>query len=49
MTMTTMDLFNDAKLLEAAKKEFNDKRGPNFKYESLVGDIPPPLDIRKSK
>lgn len=49
MTMTAMDLFNDAKLLEAAKKEFNDKRGPNFKYVSLAGDIPPPLDIRKNK
>lgn len=49
LTMTAMDLFNDAKLLEAAKKEFNDKRGPGFKYESLAGDIPPPLDIRKAK
>ncbi|MEQ8303002.1 MAG: amidohydrolase [Cyclobacteriaceae bacterium] len=49
LTMTAMDLFTDSKLLEASKKEFNEKRGPNFKYESLVGDIPPPLDIRKSK
>lgn len=49
MTMTTMDLFTNAKLLAMAKKEFNEKRGPDFKYEALVGDIPPPLDIRKSK
>ncbi|HRK54002.1 MAG TPA: amidohydrolase [Cyclobacteriaceae bacterium] len=49
LTLTAMDLFTDSKLLEASKKEFNEKRGPNFKYESLVGDIPPPLDIRKTK
>lgn len=49
LTMTAIDLFTDPKLLEAARKEFDEKRGPGFKYESLVGDIPPPLDIRKSK
>jgi len=47
MTLTAMDLFNDKTLLDAAKKEFDEKRGVGFKYESLVGDIPPPLDIRK--
>ena len=49
MTMTAMDLFTDSQLLEAGKKEFSEKRGANFKYESLVGNIPPPLDIRKNK
>jgi aminobenzoyl-glutamate utilization protein B len=49
MTMTAMDFFTDSQLLEAGKKEFNEKRGSNFKYESLVGNIPPPLDIRKNK
>jgi aminobenzoyl-glutamate utilization protein B len=48
LAMTGMDLFTDANLLEAGKKEFNQKRGANFKYESLVGDIDPPLDIRKN-
>ncbi|MCB0492649.1 MAG: amidohydrolase [Cyclobacteriaceae bacterium] len=49
LTLTAMDLFTDSNLLEASKKEFAEKRGPGFKYESLVGDIPPPLDIRKAK
>ncbi|HEY5690199.1 MAG TPA: amidohydrolase, partial [Cyclobacteriaceae bacterium] len=39
LALTGMDLFTDAKLLEEGKKEFNQKRGANFKYESLVGDI----------
>lgn len=47
LTLTAMDLFTDSKLLEASKKEFNEKRGSGFKYESLVGNIPPPLSIRK--
>lgn len=49
LTLTAMDLFNDKVLLDASKKEFAIKRGADFKYESLVGDIPPPLDIRKTK
>ncbi|MFZ1806128.1 MAG: amidohydrolase [Cyclobacteriaceae bacterium] len=49
LTLTAMDLFTDSTLLETSKKEFSEKRGANFKYESLVGDIPPPLDIRKTK
>ena len=47
LAMTAMDLFTDSQLLESSKKEFMEKRGSNFKYESLVGDIPPPLNIRK--
>lgn len=47
LTLTAMDLFTDSQLLESSKKEFNEKRGSNFKYESLVGNIPPPLSIRK--
>lgn len=48
LAMTGIDLFTDKALLEAGKKEFNEKRGADFKYESLVGDIDPPLDIRKT-
>ncbi len=47
VALTSIDLFIDSQLLEASKKEFNEKRGPGFKYESLVGNIPPPLNIRK--
>ena len=42
LAMTAVDLFTDAELLDAAKGV-----GPDFKYVSLVGDRPPPLDYRK--
>jgi len=48
IALTAVDLFTDPTLLESAKKEFNEKRGANFKYESLIGDVPPPLDVRKN-
>ncbi len=46
MALTGMDMFLDGKLLEAAKKEFEDRRGVDFKYEPLLGDRPPALDYR---
>ncbi len=46
MALTGMDMFLDGKLLETAKKEFEDRRGADFKYEPLLGDRPPALDYR---
>lgn len=47
MALTAYDLLTNPKLLEDAKKEFNERRGPGFKYESLIGDRKPPLDYMK--
>ena len=47
LAMTTVDLFTDAELLNAAKAEYAERVGPDFRYVSLVGDQPPPLDYRK--
>ncbi|MEM8893243.1 MAG: amidohydrolase [Bacteroidota bacterium] len=47
MALTGLDLFNDPKLIEAAKVEWMEKRGSNFNYEALVGDRAPALDYRK--
>ncbi len=47
MALTALDLFKDSKLIEEAKKEFQASLGPNFKYESLIGDRAPALDYRK--
>ena len=47
MALSAIDLYNDQNLIEAAKKELKEKRGPDFKYEALLGDINPPLDFRK--
>ena len=47
LAMTAVDLFTDAGLLAAAKAEYLEKVGPDFRYVSLVGDRAPPLDYRK--
>jgi aminobenzoyl-glutamate utilization protein B len=46
LAMTAVDLFTKPSLLEAATLEFEDRRGPDFEYRSLVGDRSPPLDYR---
>ncbi|MDF4204677.1 amidohydrolase [Maribacter sp. SA7] len=47
LTMTAIDLFKDKKLVAAAKAEFLEKRGADFKYIPLLGDRAPALDYRK--
>lgn len=46
-SLTAIDLFNNPKLLKDAKSEFEQSRGKNFVYESLLGDRKPALDYRK--
>lgn len=46
LTLTAIDLFSDPKLIADAKGEYQRAVGPNFVYQSLVGDRPPPLDYR---
>uniref|UniRef100_UPI00404B3639 amidohydrolase n=1 Tax=Fulvivirga sp. TaxID=1931237 RepID=UPI00404B3639 len=45
MAFTGLDLIKNPLLIEAAKKEF-DERLDGLKYESLIGDRKPPLDFR---
>ena len=47
MALTAIDLMSNPKLLEEAKKEFEQRRGPDFKYEALLGNRKPALDYRK--
>ena len=47
LATTAVDLFTAPALVEEARREFEERRGPDFVYESLVGDRPPPLDYRK--
>ena len=47
--LTAVDLFTDAKLLQAVKEEFNKEVGPDFKYVPLLGDRKPALDYRVVK
>lgn len=46
MALTALDLFNDPLKIEAGWKEFREKRGSDFKYESLIGDRKPALNYR---
>jgi aminobenzoyl-glutamate utilization protein B len=47
LTLTAMDLFTDASLVAAAKREYQERVGPGFVYTPLVGDRAPPLDYRR--
>jgi aminobenzoyl-glutamate utilization protein B len=47
LALSAYDLFNSPQVLKAANKEFNERRGADFKYEALLGDRKPPLDYRK--
>jgi len=46
LALTAMDLFTQPALIAKAKAEFNQRRGPDFTYRSMLGDRPPPLDYR---
>ncbi len=46
LAMTAVDLFTNPDLMARAKAEFAERRGADFEYQSLVGDMSPPLDFR---
>jgi aminobenzoyl-glutamate utilization protein B len=46
LALTGVDLFTQPALLQQAKAEFEQRRGPGFKYLPMVGDRKPPLDYR---
>ncbi len=47
MALTAYDLFMDKNLILKAQREFEEKRGENFKYNPLIGDRAPALNYRK--
>lgn len=46
LALTVMDLMTREELIATAVKEFNERRGENFRYKALLGDRQPPLDYR---
>ena len=46
MALAAAELFASPALVSAAKAELSAKRGPNFRYETVLGDRKPPLDYR---
>ena len=46
LATTAVDLFSDASLIQKARSEWLERRGPNFQYKPLLGDRDPALDYR---
>ena len=46
LARTVRDLFSNPQLIEAGKQEFEQRRGEQFVYKSLLGDRDPPLEYR---
>lgn len=46
LTLSGIDLLLQPELCTKAKAELDQRRGPNYKYEALLGDRKPPLDYR---
>jgi aminobenzoyl-glutamate utilization protein B len=46
IALTASQLLRDPKLVEAARSEWSERRGRDFKYQPLLGDRPPALDYR---
>ena len=47
LATTAVDLFSDTSLIEKARNEWQERRGPDFEYKPLLGDRDPPLDYRE--
>ncbi len=47
MALMAAELFTNESLREEARAEFDESRGPDYVYDSLLGDRDPPLDYRK--
>jgi len=47
MTLAAIELYENPELREQARIEFDEARGDNYKYTSLLGDRDPPLNYRK--
>ena len=46
LALTVQELMGSPELLRRAQDEFDQRRGPEFEYEALLGDREPPLDYR---
>jgi aminobenzoyl-glutamate utilization protein B len=47
MALAAVELYTNPELRKTARAEFDEARGPDYVYESLLGDRDPPLDYRK--
>jgi aminobenzoyl-glutamate utilization protein B len=48
LATSAVELFQRPEVIAKAKAELEERRGPDYRYVSLVGDRDPPLDYRKA-
>lgn len=48
IALSAVELFTSSDRLAAIRAEFEERRGPDFRYAPLLGDRDPPLDYRTS-
>ena len=47
IVLTAIDLFTDPTHIQQTRAEFEERRGPTFKYTTRLADRKPALDYRK--
>jgi aminobenzoyl-glutamate utilization protein B len=47
LTLAAVELFTNPQLRDQARAEFEQARGPDYRYRSLLGDREPPLNYRQ--
>ena len=47
LATTAVDIFTDPSIAQEARREWQERRGPDFHYEALLGERDPPLDYRR--
>lgn len=47
LALTAIDIYRDPAIVDAAREELNERRGPDFEYDALLGNRLPALDYRK--
>ncbi len=48
LATSAVELYEHPELIAKARREFEERRGPDYHYVSLVGDRDPPLDYRNA-
>ncbi|MCI0434593.1 MAG: amidohydrolase, partial [Gemmatimonadetes bacterium] len=46
LARTAVALYRDPRIVREARREFDELRGPDFRYRALLGERAPPLDYR---
>ena len=49
LALSAAELFSDQEVLRKARAEFEQRRGPDWEYQPLLGDRDPPLDYRVTR